>query len=31
MVALLETYQREDGSIQVPDALVEYVGADRIA
>jgi seryl-tRNA synthetase len=30
MVALLETYQRPDGSIDVPEALVDYVGADRI-
>jgi seryl-tRNA synthetase len=30
MVALLETYQRPDGSIDVPEVLVEYVGADRI-
>jgi seryl-tRNA synthetase len=30
MVALLETYQRPDGTIDVPEVLVEYVGADRI-
>jgi seryl-tRNA synthetase len=30
MVALLETYQQPDGSIRVPEALVEYVGFDRI-
>jgi seryl-tRNA synthetase len=30
MVALLETYQRPDGSIDVPEALVDYVGTDRI-
>lgn len=31
MVALLETYQQPDGSVRVPDVLVEYVGVDRIA
>ena len=31
MVALLETYQQPDGSIRVPDVLVDYVGTDRIA
>ena len=31
MVALLETHQLPDGSIRVPDVLVEYVGTDRIA
>ena len=30
MVALLETYQEPDGSVRVPDALVDYVGTDRI-
>jgi seryl-tRNA synthetase len=30
MVALLETYQRPDGSIDVPEVLVDYVGAARI-
>ena len=30
MVALLETYQQPDGSVRVPDALVEYVGTDHI-
>jgi seryl-tRNA synthetase len=30
MVALLESYQRADGSIDIPEVLVEYVGADRI-
>lgn len=29
-VALLETYQQEDGTIQVPDALVPYMGTDYI-
>ncbi len=29
-VALLETYQRADGSIEIPAALVPYFGADRI-
>ncbi len=31
MVALLETYQQPDGSLKVPEVLVEYVGTDRIA
>jgi len=31
MVALLEAYQRPDGSIEVPEVLVDYVGSDRIA
>ncbi len=31
MVALLETYQQPDGSVRIPEALVEYVGTDRIA
>ena len=30
-VALLETYQREDGSVGIPEALVPYFGADQIA
>ncbi|MEO0444875.1 MAG: serine--tRNA ligase [Verrucomicrobiota bacterium] len=29
-VALLETYQQEDGSIAIPDALHPYVGAEKI-
>lgn len=31
MVAVLEAYQQPDGSLRVPDVLVEYVGTDRIA
>ena len=31
MVAILETYQQPDGSIRIPDPLVEYVGTDHIA
>ncbi len=31
LVALLETYQQPDGSVRVPEALREYVGADRIS
>lgn len=31
MVALLETYQQADGSIRVPEVLVDYVGTDRIS
>jgi seryl-tRNA synthetase len=30
LIAVLETYQQADGSIVLPDALVEYVGTDRI-
>jgi seryl-tRNA synthetase len=30
LVALLETYQRPDGTIDIPEVLVEYVGADKI-
>jgi seryl-tRNA synthetase len=30
VVALLETYQREDGSVAVPEALRPYLGTDRI-
>jgi seryl-tRNA synthetase len=30
VVALLETYQQEDGSVAVPEALRPYLGADRI-
>lgn len=29
-VALLETYQQPDGSIQIPDALQKHFGADKI-
>lgn len=29
-VALLETYQQEDGSVRVPEALVPYLKQDRI-
>jgi seryl-tRNA synthetase len=31
VVALLETYQQEDGSVTVPEALRPYLGTDRIA
>jgi len=31
LVALLETYQQPDGSIRVPEALIDYVGTDHIA
>jgi seryl-tRNA synthetase len=31
MVALLEAYQQPDGSIRIPEVLVDYVGTDRIA
>jgi seryl-tRNA synthetase len=29
-LAILENYQQEDGSVQVPDALVSYLGTDVI-
>jgi seryl-tRNA synthetase len=29
-IALLEVYQQEDGSVKLPDALVPYVGRERI-
>jgi seryl-tRNA synthetase len=31
VVALLETYQQEDGSVVVPEVLRPYLGTDRIA
>jgi seryl-tRNA synthetase len=31
LAALLETHQKEDGSVTVPEPLVPYVGADRLA
>lgn len=31
VIALLETYQQADGTIQLPEALVPYFGQDRIA
>ena len=30
LIALLEIYQQEDGSVKLPEALVPYVGKDRI-
>ena len=30
LVALIENYQNKDGSITVPDVLVDYVGKERI-
>jgi seryl-tRNA synthetase len=30
LIALLEIYQQEDGSVQLPEALVPYVGKERI-
>jgi seryl-tRNA synthetase len=30
LIAVLETYQQADGSIEVPDALAPYAGTDRI-
>jgi seryl-tRNA synthetase len=29
LVAILENYQREDGSVAIPDALVTYMGGVR--
>jgi seryl-tRNA synthetase len=31
LLAILETYQRADGSVTVPEVLRPYVGADVIA
>src|SRR5262249_60007723 len=31
LIAVLETYQRADGSVTVPDLLRSYVGTDVIA
>jgi seryl-tRNA synthetase len=31
LIAVLETYQQEDGSIALPEALAAYAGMDRIA
>jgi seryl-tRNA synthetase len=31
LIAVLETYQRADGSVGVPEVLRPYVGADAIA
>ncbi len=30
VVAILENYQQEDGSVKIPEALVPYMGVDRI-
>ena len=30
VVAILENYQQKDGSVKIPDALVEYMGVERI-
>jgi len=30
LIALLEVYQRQDGSISLPDSLVPYVGRERL-
>ena len=30
IATILETYQDADGSVRVPDALVPYLGADRL-
>ena len=30
MIAILENYQKEDGSVEVPDVLKSYAGIDRI-
>jgi seryl-tRNA synthetase len=31
LIAILENYQQADGSVVVPDALVPWVGKNRIA
>jgi seryl-tRNA synthetase len=31
IAAILEHYQQSDGSVRVPEALVPYLGADRLA
>jgi seryl-tRNA synthetase len=31
VVAILENYQQEDGSVTVPEVLRPYLGTDRIA
>jgi len=30
IIALLENYQQEDGSVKVPECLVPYIGVDRL-
>jgi seryl-tRNA synthetase len=30
LISLLEVYQQEDGSISLPEALVPYVGKERL-
>ena len=30
LIALLENYQQEDGSVMIPEVLRPYVGKDRI-
>ena len=30
LIALLEVYQQEDGSVELPEALIPYVGRERI-
>jgi seryl-tRNA synthetase len=30
LIALLEIYQQEDGSVKLPEALIPYVGKERI-
>jgi seryl-tRNA synthetase len=30
LVAILETYQQDDGSVRVPDVLVPLMGTDRL-
>ena len=31
LIAILENYQQKDGSVEIPEALRPYFGADRIA
>jgi seryl-tRNA synthetase len=30
LIAILENYQREDGSVRVPQVLVKYMGRETI-
>ena len=30
LIALIEVYQQEDGAVKIPEALVPYVGKERV-
>ena len=30
IVAILENYQQEDGSVEIPEVLRKYIGKDKI-